>query len=186
MWKAKTGEQVDGVLALDPFALRALVKVSGPVKVERQDDRRGQRGAARSCCSSTSTTRPISPIPNRTCRSNDQRRERNGEIARAIVDQLDKAGWNIADLVDDLRTAARGRHVLFWSADPAQQRGWKAAGVSGVLPSDAFMVSLENRAGNKLDQFVRTAVVLKRRAVPAGTEVTATIIAEQRSADRRA
>ena len=34
MWKARTGEDVDGVLALDPIALRALVKVSGPVDVQ--------------------------------------------------------------------------------------------------------------------------------------------------------
>ena len=175
MWKAKTGEQVDGVLALDPIALRALVKVSGPVNVEGKTIDAGnvvQEILLQQYLDyPADLADPESDLP-----FNDQRRERNGVIARAIVEQLDTAGWNIANLVDDLRSAARGRHVLLWSSDPAQQRGWEAAGVSGVLPRDGFMVSLENRAGNKLDQFVRTAVVLKRRAVPAGTKVTATII----------
>jgi Protein of unknown function (DUF4012) len=175
MWKAKTGQQVDGVLALDPIALRALVKVSGPVVVN------GTRIDAGNVVSEILLQQYLDypadiPDPQSALPFNDQRRERNGEIARAIVDQLDKAGWNIADLVDDLRSAARGRHVLFWSGDPAQQRGWNAAGVSGVLPRDGFMVSVENRSGNKLDQFIHTAVVLKRRSVARGTEVTATIL----------
>ena len=30
MWKAKTGETVDGVFAIDPIGLQALIEVSGP------------------------------------------------------------------------------------------------------------------------------------------------------------
>ena len=33
MWQAKTGEAVDGVFAIDPFGLQALIGVSGPVTV---------------------------------------------------------------------------------------------------------------------------------------------------------
>ncbi len=34
MWKAKTGEAVDGVIAIDPIGLQALIEVSGPVVVD--------------------------------------------------------------------------------------------------------------------------------------------------------
>ena len=111
MWKAKTGEDVDGVLALDPIALQGLVAASGPVQVgpklitkdnvvkeillqqyldfavDPNDGNSGQAGTA-------------------------IRHERSSDIARAIVDQLDHSGWDTADLVDDLRGAAEGRHVL--------------------------------------------------------------------------
>ncbi len=174
MWKAKTGESVDGVIALDALAMRALVKVSGPVDVE------GTRIDADNVVQEILLRQyqdfpdgvldPGSELP-----ANRARRERNGVIARAIVDQLDRVGWNIADLVDDLRSAARGRHILFWSPDPEQQRGWRAAGVAGILPRDGLLVSLENRGGNKLDQFLAVATTISHRPVAAGSEVTAQV-----------
>lgn len=174
MWQAKTGESVDGVLALDPIALKALVKVSGPVQVDGKQIDEGN--LVNEIMLQQYLDYPVDENdPDSELPYNDQRRERNGVIARAIVDQLDKSGWNIADLVDDLRSAGRGRHVMFWSSKPNQQRGWKAAGVSGVLPRDGFMVSLSNRSGNKLDQFVAVSADLSHRPVARGTEVTGTI-----------
>ncbi len=174
MWKAKTGETVDGVLALDAVAMKALVKASGPVDVD------GTRIDSKNVVHeilfqqyqdyAANVADPEADLP-----ANQARRERNGVIARAIVDQLDRVGWDIANLVDDLRSAARGRHLLFWSAKPAQQRAWKAAGVAGTLPRDGFMVSLENRGGNKLDQFLAVGATVSHRAVATGSEVTAQI-----------
>ena len=174
MWKAKTGESVDGVLALDAVAMKALVKASGPVDVD--GTRIDTENVVREILFQQyqdygdNIDDPESDLP-----ANRARRERNGVIARAIVDQLDRVGWNIADLVDDLRTAARGRHLLFWSARPQQQHAWRAAGVAGILPSDGLMVSLENRGGNKLDQFLGVSVKVSHRAVATGSEVTAQI-----------
>ena len=175
MWKAKTGEDVDGVLALDPVALRALVKVSGPVNVGGTQIDEGN--VVKEILLQQYLDHPASVAGSESdLPLNDQRRERNGVIARAIVDQLDRVGWNIADLVDDLRGAARGRHVLFWSSKPTQQRAWRAAGVSGVLPRDGFMVAVQNRSGNKLDQFLPVAVTIAHHRVSGGSEVTAKIV----------
>ena len=174
MWKAKTGEDVDGVLALDPIALRALVKVSGPVEVDGAQIDQGN--VVNEILLQQYLDYPASVAGSDSDLTlNDQRRERNGVIARAIVDQLDRVGWNIADLIDDLRDAARGRHVLFWSSKPKQQRAWRAAGVSGVLPRDGLMVAVENRAGNKLDQFLPVATTIEHHRVAGGSQVTATI-----------
>lgn len=170
MWKAKTGEDVDGVFALDAIALRALIKVSGPVTVDGTVIDEGnvvdQILLQQYLDYPSDIEDPESDLP-----ANRARRDRNGVIARAIVDQLDKAGWDIADLVDDLRGAARGRHVLFWSSNPEQQAAWKAAGVSGKLPRDGFMISVENRGGNKLDQFLPVQAAITHRRVAAGTRV---------------
>ena len=174
MWKAKTGETVDGVLALDAVAMKALVKASGPVDVD------GTRIDSKNVVHeilfqqyqdyAANQADPEADLP-----ANQARRERNGVIARAIVEQLDRVGWDIANLVEDLRSAAQGRHLLFWSAKPAQQRAWQAAGVAGILPRDGFMVSLENRGGNKLDQFLVVGAKVSHRAVATGSEVTAQI-----------
>lgn len=174
MWKAKTGQSVDGVLALDPIALRALVKVTGPVEVAGKtidaDNIVHEILLQQYLDYATQNPNPEDDLP-----VNAERRERNGEIARAIVDRLDQVEWKIPDLVDDLRSAARGRHVLFWSDQPAQERAWRAAGVSGTLPRDGFMISIANNAGNKLDQFLPVTADISRRAVADGSEVTVTM-----------
>ncbi len=174
MWKAKTGEEVDGVLALDAVALQALIKVSGPVAVDGKvidaDNVVNEILLQQYLDYPSDVNDPESDLP-----ANRARRDRNGVIARAIVDQLDKAGWDIADLVDDLRSAAGGRHVLFWSSKPEQQRAWKAAGVSGVLPRNGFMISVNNRGGNKLDQFLPVDATITHRPVKLGTRVRAEI-----------
>ena len=174
MWKAKTGESVDGVVALDALALRSLVKVSGPVEVA------GKRIDAGNVVDEILFQQyqdypSIQDDPAADEPSNQARRERNGVIARAIVERLDQVGWDIANLVDDLRAAARGRHLLFWSSRASQQRAWRAAGVSGVLPGDGLMVSVQNRGGNKLDQFLAVAATLSHRRVAAGSEVTVAV-----------
>jgi hypothetical protein len=174
MWKARTGEDVDGVLALDPIALKALVKVSGPVDVQ------GTHIDADNIVHQILLQQYVdyakdNPTADGDVPANEQRRERNGDIARAIVDKLDQVGWHLSDLVDDLRTAARGRHVMFWSSKPEQQRAWRAAGVSGVLPRDGFMISIDNRSGNKLDQFLPVAADVTHHPVAGGTEVVVTV-----------
>lgn len=175
MWKAKTGQDVDGVVALDPVALKALVKVSGPVEVggKKIDEHNVVRQILLEQYANADSSS-----------ANNARREQNGDIAKAIVDQLDQVNWHVADLVDDLRTAARGRHVMFWSSKPEQQRAWKAAGVSGVLPGDGFMVSFDNRAGNKLDQFLEARTeITHTRAADGGTDVEARITAANHTPD---
>ncbi|MEP6624979.1 MAG: DUF4012 domain-containing protein [Acidimicrobiia bacterium] len=174
MWKAKTGETVDGVLALDALALRALVKVSGPVDVA------GQRIDAGNVVHEIlfQQYQDYPSIPDNLDAEvplNQARRERNGVIARAIVQRLDLVGWDIASMVDDLRSATRGRHLLFWSSHPSEQRAWKAAGVSGILPRDGLMVSVANRGGNKLDQFLAVGADIAHHRVANGSEVTMTV-----------
>lgn len=180
MWKAKTGESVDGVLALDAVALRALVKASGPVEVE------GKRIDAGNVVNEILYQQyqdypSLAADPQADAPANRARRERNGIIARAIVQKLDLVGWDIAKLVDDLRSAARGRHLLFWSSKPREQAAWRAAGVSGVLPSDGLLIAVENRAGNKLDQFLDVSAAITHRTLGGGSQVTTEITLTNRS-----
>lgn len=171
MWKAKTGEAVDGVFAIDAVALEALVKVSGPVDVD------GKRIDAGNVVKEILLQQYLDSVadpsdPNSGRAPTAARHERTSKIAAAIVDQLDRSGWDTAELVDDLRGAAQGRHVLAWSSQPDQQRAWVAAGISGGLHRDSLLPAVLNRAGNKLDQFLPVRAVLSHRPVRGGSEVT--------------
>ncbi|MFM8972641.1 MAG: DUF4012 domain-containing protein [Actinomycetota bacterium] len=168
MWRRATGEQVDGVLVLDPVALQALLRATGPVTV---DDRE----------ISADNVIPYLLVdqyrgleydlanPKRTEAEQTARRAGLARVARAVIGALDTSGWSAPDLVGSLQSAAADRHVLAWSGDPVQQRGWDAAGVDGVLPRDALLLSLDNLSANKLDPFMRIDAEVTGRAAPAGS-----------------
>jgi uncharacterized protein DUF4012 len=164
MWAALTGETVAGVLVLDPLTLRALLAAQGPVD------------AAGRTLDADNVLQYLFLEQYREASLADPtqqaRRDRLGEIARAAVDAFEDRDWEPADLADELASAGQGRHVLAWSRDPVEQRGWEAAGVAGALRPDSLLVSLMNIGGNKLDQFVTIDGVVTARDRGGGREVT--------------
>jgi hypothetical protein len=99
------------------------------------------------------------------------RRDRLGEVARGAIDAFESREWDPSVLVDELAPAGRGRHVLVWSANPVEQRGWEASGIAGDLKADSMLVSLMNFGGNKLDQFVTIDGAISIDEQPAGVDV---------------
>jgi hypothetical protein len=164
MWAALTGETVQGVLVLDPLTLRALLAAQGPID------------AAGRTLDADNVLQYVFLEQYREASLADPtqqaRRDRLGEIARAAVDAFEDRDWEPADLADELASAGQGRHVLAWSRDPVEQRGWEAAGVAGALRPDSLLVSLMNIGGNKLDQFVTIDGVVTARDRGGGREVT--------------
>jgi hypothetical protein len=176
MWKARTGEDVDGVFAIDPFGLRALMDVSGPVTVD------GKLITKDNIVRETLLQQYLDhEIDDTSEADTEQRRERLSDIAREIIDQLDRKGWDIARLVEDLQEAARGRHILAWSHKPEQERAWRGAGIAGRLRPDSLLLALQNRAGNKLDQFLDVLATIEHRPVKDGSEVTVAVNVQNRT-----
>lgn len=155
MWRAAAGETVDGVLALDPLALRALLAAEGPVQV-------GGRTLSRENIVDYLLLQQYRDFPSPDP-DQQARRDQLGEVSRASVDRLEAGEYEPADMVDALREAGRGRHVLAWSRDPVEQRAWQAAGIDGSLDSDSLLVSVLNTGGNKLDQFLTLDAELSER-----------------------
>jgi hypothetical protein len=145
MWKAKTGEDVDGVIVLDPIALQRVLEVTGPVVVE------GKQYTHENVLDEIYVRQYIGLTGSR---ENAARRDHLSDVASATLGQLNTQGWSAADLVESLRRAAAGRHVLAWSRDERQQRGWAAAGLAGALAESSLMIGVDNAGGNKLDRFL--------------------------------
>lgn len=142
---------VDGVLALDPVALREMLKATGPVNEVNADN------VVRLLLHDQYSVL----TKGRTIDAQEARRDVLGGIARSIVDKLSKGPFDNATLASGLSDAAKGRHILAWSSRPAEQAAWEAAGVDGALSADSLGVALLNRGGNKLDQFTDVDVSLK-------------------------
>jgi hypothetical protein len=163
MWVARGGRPVDGVLAVDPLSLQALLGAIGPVEVdgEQVDDEN------------------VVPLLlhdqyiglEATEESQGNRREALSEVAEAVVAQFDATSPDLAALADGLRTAAAGRHLLLWSDERSLQRVWADVGVGGAVEADDLYLSVDNYGQNKLDQFLEVEGVVTTSSDDDGTDV---------------
>jgi hypothetical protein len=162
MWKAATGEEVDGVLVVDAIGLEALVEATGPVEVDGR--RIGTDEVAQELLHDQYLRFDADE-------QTGERREVLARLADAAVSQLDAGGWDTSTMLRSLAQAVRGRHLLGWTTDPVEQAGWEAAGMSGELGPDDLLVSVLNRGTNKLDWFLDLDGEISVTRVDAGWEV---------------
>jgi hypothetical protein len=162
MWVAVGNQAVDGVMAVDPVALEALLGVTGDVDVEGR--RITRETVVRELLHDQYLRFPAHE-------EKPERREELGQIARGIFDALDQRAVSAPKLIDALARTARGRHLLLWSMRPEEQDGWKALGVDGGLQDNSVLVSVINRGGNKLDQYLKASAELDVRPTPSGADV---------------
>jgi hypothetical protein len=167
MWKAATGQEVDGVLAVDPVAVQALLAAQGPVEVD------GRTVDADNVLQLLFVDQYLGLD---TDREQAARRDQLSAVARAAVDTLQTRPWDAPALADELTRVGKGRHLLAWSSDPVEQTGWVAAGIDGVMQPDSLLVSLLNVGANKLDQFLAVDARLRTSEVAdGGIEATVTM-----------
>jgi hypothetical protein len=152
MWKADTGQSVDGVLAIDVQGLQELLDVTGPVTT-----------SAGQVVSSSNVVQLLlhDQYVGETYTSDATTRvDELSTLASATLHALEDRPFKLHSMADALSAAAEGRHVLLWSADPKTEAAWQGAGVSGQLQPSSIMANIINRGGNKLDQYLSENVAL--------------------------
>ncbi len=164
MWVSAGNQPVDGVISIDVIGLAELLDVIGPVEV----DSNGQI---------------LEVSPENVAQyllldqyedfqdDRDARRDQLGAVTSAIFDAFNSRSWSASALMQALRRSGEGRHILLWSTDPTQQAAWNELGATGKLQPDSLMVSVLNRGGNKLDQFLDVDAVLSGKSTDGGHRV---------------
>ncbi len=146
------GRPVDGVVALDVFALEALVGLVGPIAVD---------GATAPL--DGATTASFLLIDQYRIDDVDARVDLLETVAREAVDRLlDGAPPDPLDIGRALRPMADERRLVAWSSHPAEQAMLAEAGLDGSLlggldpgREHGIAVTVNNASGNKIDTFLR-------------------------------
>lgn len=166
MWTAKTGEQLDGVMVIDPVALQALLRATGPVDLD------GTKIDADNVIQLLTVDQYRSVDRTESGDGMDwelydeamaQRRNRLSEIAHLVLDKVQAGQWDTPTLLTEVSKVARARHILAWSRHPEQQEGWRAAGVSGELDGTSMALSLLSQGGTKVDGWIGVEANLVRK-----------------------
>ena len=163
------GRPVDGVIALDPAALAALLHFTGPIAVP---------GVARPL-TAENATRFLLRDQYLELRDTPTRIDALESLARATFDRLttgDLPGPRA--VADRLGEAAAAGHLHLFSPHPAQQRIFRRIGLDGALPrvdGDFLAVVNNNATGNKVDLFLQRDIDYHATWDPASGDLTAEI-----------
>ena len=111
MWKANTGQTVDGVLAIDVEGLQELLEVTGPVTTAS-----GQVVSASNVDQILLHDQYVGETY--TSDVGPARIDELSALASATLHALEDRPFKLHTMADALSSAAQGRHVLLWSADP--------------------------------------------------------------------
>jgi hypothetical protein len=143
---------VEGIIYVDTITLAVLLDVIGPVEVH---------GTTYSRDNVLEELLYRNYLRYQTLEDNPERQALQGDIAHAIFDALDQRDFSVLQLAGNLAALARGRHLLAWSEDPAENALWEAFGADGALRPDGIGVVSVNLNPSKLDYFVRQEVAIE-------------------------
>ena len=169
IWTNAGKPDVDGVITIDIAMMKALIGVTGPITV-------GDLTLTTANVEQTLLFDQYKGLGARTSSyTNDDRRDVLSDIAGAAFEEFASGDWTFSTAAKELSSAARGRHVMLFSNDPAQNINWVNAGVSGVVPPNATTAALVNLSTNKLDQFMTMDTTIAARRTATSVETTMTI-----------
>lgn len=162
------GLPVDGVIAIDPVGLAALMNFTGPIEVP---------GIAEPLDAGTAAEYLLSE-QYVTLVDNDARLDTLETLARATFDQLTAGDLpSPRGVADTLGPAVAGGHIHAYSSDADQQDLFEVVGIDGALPEvrgDSLSVVVNNAVGNKIDLFLEREIDYEVTWDPATGQVAAT------------
>ncbi|MEJ5255104.1 MAG: DUF4012 domain-containing protein [Acidimicrobiales bacterium] len=168
------GESIDGVIVADPFALAALLELTGPVQVPGLDTPLDATNAARYL---------LEEQYQQFDRELDARRDRLNTAARATFDALlriDLPGPR--RLGEVLGPVVEQKRLLFWTFDPAEQVFLDRLGTSGRFAppaeSDYLSVRIANANANKIDAYLHRTIDYQVTYAPDSGRLSATLTVE--------
>ena len=175
MWSVRTGQQVNGVLALDIAGLRQIMTATGPVQV-------GSLTLDAGNVEQYLLHDQYAGLSDNST-GDAAREDALGAIASSVLRQLQGQSTNLRTLATAVSGAVSGRHLMVWSSNPKDQAAWVAAGVSGTLSPTSLDVNVISQGGNKLDQYLPVSVQVTTRPERSGTAVTLTTTLTNRTPD---
>ncbi|WP_181420638.1 DUF4012 domain-containing protein [Curtobacterium sp. MCPF17_046] len=148
MWKQKFGQQVDGVLAIDPVTLGYILRATGPVQLPTGDTLTSDN-AAKLLLSDVYAKYPDPAVQDAFFAS----------AASAVFEKVSSGGFDTKAFIAALTDGTKDGRLRLWSADEAEQKQITGTAVAGDLPTASaqtreFAVYLNDGTGSKMDYYL--------------------------------
>ena len=150
-WKAQTGQQLDGAIAVDPIALSYVLKVTGPVTLAD-----GESITAENVVPIT-----LSISYERFANDNDARKAYLQSISRAVIDKIGTLDGNTGALLEALGHGVQERRIMVYSRMTREQRVIESTPLGHQVADTAapyLDATVVNIAANKTDYYLRREI----------------------------
>ncbi len=152
------GGHIDGVLAVDPYGLAALLRFTGPIEVPGLPFALTQANAARVLLSEQYTTFDTGDT-NQDLIRHDFLLSALHLAFDSLVNESLPAPKDVSAVLDPAVKAGR---ISFWSFHRDEQPLLRQLGIAGSFPQanggDVLAVTTDNTGNNKLDAYLHTSV----------------------------
>ncbi|OII38155.1 hypothetical protein BIU98_14875 [Curtobacterium sp. MMLR14_010] len=154
MWKQKYGQQVDGVLSMDPVTLSYLLKATGPVQLPTGDTL-NSGNAVKLLLSDVYAKYPDPAMQDAFFAS----------AASAVFDKVSSGAFDPKTFISALTDGVQENRLRLWSADSAERDRLDGTAVTGPLPTSSaserqFGVYLNDATGAKMDFYLQKTVAV--------------------------
>jgi hypothetical protein len=157
LWKARYGEQLDGVIAVDPIALSYVLRATGEITLKS-----GEKITSENVVEET-----LKNAYERYEKDNDARKQYLVDIMNATAAKLTKGEYSKIKMAKALRDGIKANRILVYSTNKDAQEKLAAVKLGGELGLDAnneYRTVIQNIDASKLDYYLDRSVEIESKS----------------------
>jgi hypothetical protein len=157
IWKEHFGEQLDGVIAVDPSALSYVLKATGPITLES-----GEVITSENVVSET-----LQKAYKRYEKDNKARKQYLVDIMDVAASKIVSRQYSKLEMVRAIRQGLIENRILMYSRDTPAEKELATIRLGGYLdkaPNNEFRAVIQNIDASKLDYYLDRDVVIESKS----------------------
>ena len=151
LWNNEFGQQIDGVIAVDPEGLSRILKATGPLKLP----------SGEKIDSGNLVYKTLSEAYVTYAKDNMARKEYLVSIMRTTIEKLQSGRFSKLELAKAIRDDILENRILIYSANSEVEKKLASTRLGGDLrrnAKDEYRAVIENTDGSKLDYYLNRSV----------------------------
>jgi hypothetical protein len=157
LWKKQFGEQLDGVIAVDPSALSYVLKATGPITLKS-----GEVITSDNVVSDTLQT-----AYKRYETNNDARKQYLVDIMNAAAAKITSGQFSKVEMLKAIKRGLIENRILMYSRDLPAESELSTVRLGGFLnksPNNEFRAVIQNIDASKLDYYLQKSVTIESKS----------------------
>jgi hypothetical protein len=157
LWKEEFGEDLDGVIAVDPTALSYVLRSTGPITLAS-----GEKITSENVVAQT-----LKVAYKRYENDNKARKQHLVDIMNAVVEKLNSGGYSKLKMAQAIRDGIVANRILVYSTDKNVQTKLSTVRLGGFMSTNKnneFRAVIQNIDAGKLDYYLDRSVVIESQS----------------------
>jgi hypothetical protein len=157
LWKKQFGEQLDGVIAVDPSALSYVLQATGPITLKSGDVITSKNVVAET----------LQKAYKKYETNNDARKQYLVDIMNAAAAKITSGQFSKVGMAKAIKRGLIENRILMYSRDKAAESQLASVRLGGYLttaPNNEFRAVIQNIDASKLDYYLQKAVTIESKS----------------------